>query len=216
MADNAQGELRLQQLTEGDHASLAKWSFAPTGAYSQGMVYTQGVGITAFTSLRETRESLARPGVSCLMVQAGDGSAIGAFTWHTIEHAKNHLIDMCIGGPELWRDNNVVQAVLLLLDYLFHAKNAHRVQMTIGLHNKHLMELVTEGHLTPEALLRDYLFVDGEYHDAVLCSVLREEYYARQSGRDLVPAVEKDEARSSLLAYLREQPANYLASILDR
>jgi RimJ/RimL family protein N-acetyltransferase len=208
----------LRQIEESDFELIGRWSVAPAGAYSQGMVYTQGIGMTAFSSVGDVARNLGRPGVNCFMVVTEDERRVGAVAWHRIEHARNHLIDVCIGAEEFWTGGYCVETILALLDHLFHEKNAHRVQLAIGMHNKHLMAVVEGGHMAPEAILRDYLFVDGAYHDAVSCALLRDEYYAGRGGdsaRDLVPTEDKDEARRLLRGFLRQRSGEYLLGLLD-
>jgi hypothetical protein len=104
---------------------------------------------------------------------------------------------------------------MLLLDYLFHERNAHRVQATTALFNKHSMSVLTRGEFVLEGVLRRYYYLDGEYHDATVWSMLREEYYAiaarmqqknpELTVTDLVPAADKAEARRLLADYLAKQ-----------
>ena len=54
--------------------------------------------------------------------------------------------------------------------------------------------------------MRDYYFLDGAYHDAVIGSILRDEYYAMTRPAENVPRADVKEARRILGEYLEKNP----------
>jgi hypothetical protein len=109
---------------------------------------------------------------------------------------------------ELWGSGYGTIAMSDLLEFLFHSKNAHRVQITAAAYNKTMMKIFRSGFIRIEGILRDYYFFDGEYQDAVIGSILRDEYYKLLRGTDidLVARAEKDEAYRILRQCLTEHP----------
>jgi hypothetical protein len=74
-----------------------------------------------------------------------------------------------------------------------------------------MVEFFCSGLLRLEGVLRDYYFLDGEYHDAVIGSLLRDEYYALVDAYQIVPPNtisegEKEQARKLLLEHLALHP----------
>jgi RimJ/RimL family protein N-acetyltransferase len=119
-----------------------------------------------------------------------------------------------IGESELWRHGYGIEAFTLLLDHLFHARNAHRVQFTTAAFNQHIVAAATRSGFVCEGILRQCYFLDGQWHDAILWAMLREEFYAGLATtqgydlRDVVPASEKAAARRILAEFLAANPGS--------
>lgn len=60
--------------------------------------------------------------------------------------------------------------------------------------------------LVIEGILRDHYFIDGEYHDAVVSSILRDEFYEypETDSIDSIPKEEKRAIRQELNEYLSD------------
>jgi RimJ/RimL family protein N-acetyltransferase len=186
-----------------DFALLAEWSASSA--------YSYGTGAPRFRTLDEIKASVRQPGSGHLMVCTLDGRKIGVVEWHQQAYTNSFMMGIIVGEADAWGRGYGFESVFMVLEMLFHAFNAHRVQVAAGLFNKPMVEILTQGIITVEGVLRDYFFLDGEYHDMLIGSILRREYYANRDGGplkpvDVIPAAEKQQARQLLSRYLAEHP----------
>ncbi|MER7848921.1 GNAT family N-acetyltransferase [Kitasatospora sp. NPDC096077] len=204
----------LETCTDEDFQLIVDWTGSRVGTYSSGS--------PQFLSAELLRDAVRQGGMHYLMVATHDGTRVGAVNWGPLAYEGSYTIGSAIGVTGLWSQGYGVEANVLLLNYLFHAKNAHRVQLTLGLHNRQMVQIITHGGFTVEGVLRDYFFLDGRHWDAVVCSLLRDEFYAlaRTSelglAADVVPAGEKAEARRLFLEHLDRTGAGYLRDVHER
>lgn len=68
------------------------------------------------------------------------------------------------------------EAVKLLLEYLFSTRDVKRIQATTDVENKAAQRVLEKNGFKREGRLRKALFRRGEFHDAYIYSVLREEW----------------------------------------
>ncbi|KMK95013.1 GNAT family N-acetyltransferase [Rossellomorea marisflavi] len=134
-------------------------------------------GSLNFVSLSEMKEQMKQDKSRYVGVKTNAGRKIGFISWHEVKTQGNYQIGGTIGDPSIWDEGYGVEATKLVMDYLFHFKNAHRLQFVTGLYNTRTIGMLMKHTTQIEGILRDYYFLDGSYHDAVICSVLRDEYY---------------------------------------
>ncbi|MFE0187220.1 GNAT family N-acetyltransferase [Streptomyces sp. NPDC058989] len=113
-----------------------------------------------------------------LVIRTKDGERIGTVSYQRSGRIGGFTVGGAIGSPELWRRGYGAEAVVLLVDYLFHQLDAHRVQVTTAGYNKGIIRLMTKTPFTVEGILRDHCYLDGQYHDAIVWGLLRDEHYA--------------------------------------
>lgn len=161
--------------------------------------------------------------VRYLMVDALDGTTIGVVNHRRVGSAGSYAIGGAVGDPQRWGAGAGADAFTLLVDLLFHQLNAHRVEFTTASFNRHTMSLLTKGGFVLEGVLRDYYFLDGQYHDRTVWSILREEFVAGAQAHaaispvaDLVPEQDKQRARTALAKYLASDPPTSLRDVEDR
>jgi RimJ/RimL family protein N-acetyltransferase len=192
-------------MSADDWDLLAQWSSSEVSVFSSGGRY-------AVTG--EQLRSQTSGGMTYLMVVDKAGKRVGAVNWRQLTYDGHYEVGNAIGVPELWDLGYGVESVMLLIDFLFHQRNAHRIHLKTGSFNRRMVQIFTSGHIRIEGVLRDYFFLDGEYHDAIVGSILRHEYYrlAELEGgpsMDVIPAEEKAEAKRRLREYLRENPITF-------
>ncbi|MGW4896336.1 GNAT family N-acetyltransferase [Kitasatospora sp. NPDC004240] len=205
---------RLVPAEEEDFTLVAAWLRpSPEGALGAG-------GESEFYSSAQIRSSLSRS--TGAMVETLDGEKVGYVQWHRLKHDGSYEIGGMIGDSRLWDSGCGAEASMLLLDYLFHAKNAHRVQFMTGTYNRRVINFLIKSEVVIEGVLRDYFFLDGEYHDAVIASLLRDEYYAAAAKPgahpvfDMIPAAERAAGRAEFRAHLRGHWDRMRAELVDR
>ncbi|MEV5988234.1 GNAT family protein [Streptomyces sp. NPDC052051] len=206
--------VRLKRMLPEHFEQLAQWASERSGAYSSAS--------TDFVSGEELRDYSQQSGHQYLAVVTHDGAQlVGVVDYSQATYSGNYEIGINIGEPERWSSGYGADALGLLLRYLFHAKNAHRVQGVVGLYNKRSIQLVCTRGFTIEGLLRDYFFLDGSYHDGVAISMLRDDYYAvfcaeGNSDVDSVPAQERLQAREAVERLLSGETGRHLRAFLGR
>ncbi|WP_079104954.1 GNAT family N-acetyltransferase [Streptomyces prasinopilosus] len=187
-----------------DYDLIALWSASDAGSYSSGsQVFMTGEAMEAF---------VAKHGLNYLMVVDRDGEPVGGVSWQQLAYPGSFEVGNVVGSSELWGLGYGVESVNLLLEFLFHQRNAHRIHLMTGLFNKQMVQIFLTGPIKTEGVLRDFFFLDGEYHDALVGSLLRDEYYAFLESLgtnpvDLVDRQDKLDARAMLNQRIPEIPA---------
>lgn len=188
----------LGPVTDRDHELISRWTESKSWVYAGGS--RQYLNADAVRRLMESGRD------TFLMVRDRDGRSIGAVTWHPGQYAASFEIGTMIGDTGRWQIGFGVEAVFALMALLFDTKHAHRVEFICGVFNKPAIQACCSGLLQIEGILRDYYYFDGTYHDAIIGSILREEYYALTSPGQTVPLAEIEESRQILDDYLAKNP----------
>jgi RimJ/RimL family protein N-acetyltransferase len=189
----------LGPLADRDYELLSKWASSASWVYARG----SRVYVTAddFRELIESSED------SFLMVRtASDGEPIGAVSWRVGQYRTSYEVGVMIGEGSRWQGGFGAEAVLTLFRILFSTEKADRVQFICGVFNKPVIQLCCSGFIKVEGILRDYYFFDGTYHDAVLCSILRDEFFSAAMRVESVPREEIEESFRILRDYLVRHP----------
>lgn len=197
----------LTSVEEPDYELLLRWrlqlSTTPGGISASGT--------KSHPTPADIRNYIQQPGVSLLIIRTLEGRPVGFVNWRELAYPGSVEMGCMIGDDALWGAGYAMEAVILVMDYQFHEKNAHRIQFSAAAFNKPMVRLLCSGVVRIEGILRDYFFLDGDYHDLVCASILRDEYYemtsaANMTPTDVVPSADKDEARQLLAKYLADHP----------
>jgi len=188
----------LGPVTDRDYEVISRWTETKSWVYAGGS--------RQYLNADAVRKLVANDQGNFLMVRDRDGRSIGAVTWRNGQYAASFEIGTMIGDPGRWQIGFGVEAVFALFALLFDTKHAHRVEFICGVFNKPAIQALCSGLIQIEGILRDYYYFDGAYHDAVIGSILREEYYALISPQLTVPQAEIDDARQILDDYLAKKP----------
>lgn len=205
-------QIILVPIVESDYEKLAQWCTSAAGTHSSGT--------RQFYNATELRKAIESGSACYLMVRRSSGPAVGAVHWEGITYTGNFKVGSIIGDPDLWGSGFGAESIRLVLDLLFHTYNAHRVQITAGLFNKAMVQIFCTGLIKLEGVLRDYYFLDGEYHDAAVGSILRDEYYrlTREFSAlpaDAIPRLDKEAAREMLRKFLIGSPIGLSSRAVD-
>ncbi|WP_330239814.1 GNAT family N-acetyltransferase [Streptomyces sp. NBC_00525] len=198
--------VRLERPSQDDYALMAQW-FGPDSVVAV-MTATEGEAVSA----EDFRNLDHSGGLRQFSVHDRNGKTVGAVHYRAHGPVGGYVIGGAIGDPELWSQGYGAEAFDLLLDHLFHARGAHRVQFTTAMYNKNVLRLATRAGFVLEGILREYYYLDGCHHDAVIWSLLRKEYYGvveylkrTEPGFTLpeaIPESDKVEARRIVADYL--------------
>jgi RimJ/RimL family protein N-acetyltransferase len=190
--------VRLVPVAEDDYVLLSQWASSNAGFYASGT--------KSHVNAAEFKAFLERADDEYLMVCTTDGQAIGAVTWKPTGTPGNYIVGTMIGDADMWGVGFGAEAAILLVGMLFDSKGAHRVEFLCGVFNRRAVENFCSGLGTVEGILRDYYFLDGSYHDALIASILRDEYYALQEPVEIVPAEDKQAAREIVADFIEKHP----------
>lgn len=109
-----------------------------------------------------------------------DGTLIGncdirAFNWT----ARSCEVGIAIGERECWGKGYGGEAVGLLLQIAFDGLNMHKVWLTCADYNERGLRAYRRIGFREDGRLRDDRWIDGQYHDTIVMSILEAEYRAR-------------------------------------
>lgn len=187
-----------------DYALIEHW-LRPTSTTS-GLTGDTGEVVSA-TAVREYNETGR---IRFLMVRDTAGHPVGVVNYRrTNVTSAAFSVGGAIGDEDLWGSGIGFEAMRLLVDHVFHNENAHRVEFATASYNRHSLGVLARAGFVLEGVLRDHHFLDGEYHDRTIWSVLRPEFEAaaltyrdRYPVADSVPAADKAAARKCLASYV--------------
>jgi RimJ/RimL family protein N-acetyltransferase len=110
--------------------------------------------------------------------------ADGTFIGHCGLSHFNHTSHTCelgiiIGDKAYWGRGYGREAVALLLDYAFRLRNFRRVWLWVHSDNERAIRAYRACGFREEGRLREHLYSNGHYVDAVYMGILRDEWQAR-------------------------------------
>jgi RimJ/RimL family protein N-acetyltransferase len=191
---------------EDDYTRIAEWA-APT---SLTAAFTGGLDDQP--TAEDVRQLVHSRTRRYLMIDLPDGRTVGTVDYARSGSAGCYCIGGAVGTPDMWQRGYGAEAFVILFDHLFQMRNAHRVEFSTSLFNRNVVRMAIRAGCVCEGVRRQAIFLDGGWHDIVLWSVLRDEFYAgyRDDERpvhlrypDLIPEAEKASARAALADYLQ-------------
>jgi RimJ/RimL family protein N-acetyltransferase len=188
----------LGPVTDRDYDLISRWT------QSKSWVYAGGAG--QYLNAEAVRRLVESGRDNFLIVRDRDGRSVGTVAWRSGQYLASFEIGVMIGDTERWQIGFGAEAVFAIFGLLFDTKHAHRVEFICGVFNKPAIQACCSGLIQIEGILRDYYYFDGAYHDAIIGSILREEYYALGRPEQTVPAAEIDDSRQILDDYLAKHP----------
>ena len=88
----------------------------------------------------------------------------------------NHQFIGYIIHPDNRNKGYCIEAVELMVDYLFLSKNIVRIQAEANPENKASLRVLEKAGFTLEGVRRNVVFMHGKYNDGAFYSILREEW----------------------------------------
>lgn len=90
-------------------------------------------------------------------------------------------------GPEGRNRGLGSEATRLIVDYVFEHLPINRIGLEVFAFNPRAIHVYERAGFTREGVHRAALYWDGEYHDSILMSILRDEWASRRSRADDLP-----------------------------
>ena len=132
----------------------------------------------AVQSLFEDREHSPTDDSFAIHV-SGDETPIGVVSLMNISEANASAeLSIIVGHPEDRHHGYGVEAIALLLDYAFGERNLNRVGLSVFEFNEDAIAAYDRLGFKEEGRLRRALKRDHAFHDAILMSVLKDEWGA--------------------------------------
>ena len=108
------------------------------------------------------------------------GRLIGRIDYEGFELPERAAeLSILIGEKDVWSKGYGSEAIVLLLEWLFNDRGAHRVWLEVFPANTRAQRAYEKVGFIREGTLRETWLVDGQWHDEHLYSMLRREYNAR-------------------------------------
>ena len=112
----------------------------------------------------------------CFAIEA-DGRPIGMIAYNAINRRDRSVeIDVTIGEKAYWSRGYGTDAIRTFLGYLFEVMGMHRVWLVPYATNARAIRCYEKCGFVREGVLRESDWVDGQWVDAVLMSVLEQEF----------------------------------------
>jgi RimJ/RimL family protein N-acetyltransferase len=107
----------------------------------------------------------------------GEAAPLGNTGLHGISALhRNAEWGIFIGRPEEWGKGYGREVATAMLRYAFKVLNLHRVYLRVNADNERGIKAYTAAGFQREGVLRQHIFVEGEYLDMVQMGVLRNEW----------------------------------------
>lgn len=145
---------------------------------------SEGSRAAALTSdLRENATvyvvlSSVAAGLGLRLIQLAEGPPVGLVTWRVRGNPRAYELAVLVGDPGSWATGIGGEAVIKAVDHLFLLLDAERVGVITGAFNPYTSPALQRGGFTFEGALRHFYYIDGEFHDGLYWSMLRDEHRA--------------------------------------
>jgi ribosomal-protein-alanine N-acetyltransferase len=110
-------------------------------------------------------------------IEKKDGGKIGFITHFNVLHVAGRQLEIGYSlVPSERRKGYCTEALEIMVDYLFLSRDVMRVQATTDVRNVGSQKVLEKAGFKKEGLLRKLFFMRGEWRDAYVYSILREEW----------------------------------------
>lgn len=135
--------------------------------------------LSTMFSEEEIEERFFTPKRDCgrFIILNEDQKPIGTTGYRDVNiPARSAILFIVIGESEYWDQGYGTDAFKVLIDYLFYQWNFQRLSLDLWDGNHRALKAYEKLGFKVEGRLRQARFVLGEYHDAILMGLLRDEY----------------------------------------
>lgn len=115
--------------------------------------------------------------VSLSIMTKKDNKWIGIIGLININNAHRHAeIGIVIGEKDYWSKGYGREAIKLILNYGFNRLNLHRIYLGMIDYNTRAKKAYKSLGFVQEGILREKFYIDGNYYDGIVMSILRKEW----------------------------------------
>lgn len=135
------------------------------------------------------RETASGGRDGAVFVVETDGRIIGICQLSNVnETSRAAELGIAIGDKEYWGRGYGRETVSLLLDYAFRLRNFRRVWLWVHAGNERAIRAYEACGFVVEGRLREHVWSNGRYEDAVYMGVLRDDWQSRSGAQDAARA----------------------------
>jgi RimJ/RimL family protein N-acetyltransferase len=167
----------LRPLAAADAATFLPW--VNDRAVTRTLKFIRPVSLAAE---EETLECFGRSesDVVLAIIRRDDDALIGAVGLHRIHPVnRSAMFGLMIGDRAAWSQGFGTEATRLMVDYAFRALNLHRVWLHVYENNPAAVRVYEKVGFRREGILRQDVYREGRYWDALAMGLLRDEWDAR-------------------------------------
>lgn len=111
------------------------------------------------------------------IIEKKDGTKIGFIAHFHVLHPTGSKLETGYAlVPSERGKGYCTEAIQIMVDYLFLSKDTMRIQACTDVRNAASQKVLEKTSFKKEGTMRKYLFIGGEWRDAYLFSILREEW----------------------------------------
>lgn len=116
---------------------------------------------------------------SFIIALPDDSRPVGEVVINQIDRVNNNAnIRIAIFSPQDYGSGFGTEAMRLMVDYGFRTLKLHRIELDVFMFNPRAVHVYEKIGFKREGVLRDVMFYDDEYHDAIIMSILEHEWFA--------------------------------------
>jgi len=93
-------------------------------------------------------------------------------------------IAILIGKKNYWNKGVGSEAYKLLIDYGFNTLNLNRISSGLMITNNGMIKICEKNQMKKEGLMREFLYKNGRYIDAIIYSILLKDYKKKNKEKD--------------------------------
>jgi RimJ/RimL family protein N-acetyltransferase len=168
-------KIGLRAVRLEDAGLLAGWMNDDQVTY---FMFTGQRPIAPWQVLEDLRRQLESPAHTLFMVEdRATGVAIGSAGLYDIHQtARKAEFRVLLGAKEFWNKGYGTEVTELLTFYGFDRLNLNKVWLGVTAENVGAVRAYQKAGFKSEGRLRQELYRNGRYYDAIRMSILREEY----------------------------------------
>lgn len=179
--------IKMEKFLEGDKVYLRRLDISDAEIYSEltvnmdieSRVFTGTTGVFGKSQAENYIKSIMTDSsrIDFLIISNEDNKIVGEVVINEINRnrrSSNIRIDIC--KSEDFGKGYGTEAMILALDYGFGMFNLHRVELQVYEFNGRGIHVYEKIGFKREGVLRDYLYFNHKYYDAIVMSILEEEF----------------------------------------
>lgn len=175
----AGNSIHLRGIEKTDLERMARWSndSEVTQYMVMGTVPNSGPIYCSWKSVYEEYELLqeSEKDVVFAIIEKVSGDMIGLVGLYNISWIPRHAeLRIVIGEKDCFGRGYGTEAIMLVVKYAFEKLNLNKVHLGVNANNVRAIKAYKKAGFVEEGVLRDYIYRNGRYYDAMMMCVIRE------------------------------------------
>ncbi|MCM1991604.1 GNAT family N-acetyltransferase [Oceanirhabdus seepicola] len=179
--------IKIEKFLDGDKIYLRRLDISDIEIYAdsgvnmdlESRIFTGTVGVFTKSQSEKYINSIMSDSsrIDFLIISKEDNSIVGEVVLNDINrNSRNSNIRIAIFEGENFGKGYGTEAMILALDYGFGMFNLHRIDLTVYDFNERGIHVYEKIGFKREGVLRDYLYFNHNYYDAIVMSILEDEF----------------------------------------